>query len=325
MTGAVIGTGYMGKTHAAIFKPLTDRLLLCSNDLPTGQALAAELDATFYNDYTQLLEKEKPDFISVCLPTFLHFSAVQSALRNGIPVLCEKPFTLDENSALALVTLSQETGTPLMVAHCLRFSRPYAYLKKVLREGTFGPLKSLHMYRNSPKPNWSVGNWFASTQRSGGIIRDLHIHDTDMAVNLLGVPKAVYTSATECSCSSVFDYGKNLTVTAEASWRSASAFPFSAGFDAVFEKACLVYANEVLTLYEDSRIIPSPEEAPLFPELTHSDPMKNELRYFLRCITSGTAPALCPPEESLQTIFLSCAQSRSAESGCFEAIPFPSL
>ena len=32
MTGAVIGTGYMGATHAAVLQKLTDKLLICSGE-----------------------------------------------------------------------------------------------------------------------------------------------------------------------------------------------------------------------------------------------------------------------------------------------------
>lgn len=323
MTAAVIGTGYMGKTHVAILSRLADKLVLCSADEATGKALAAQYGCSFYADYTQMLEAETPDFVSVCVPTFLHFPVVKAILERGIPVLCEKPFTLDEASAVTLTELAKTKGVLLMVAHCLRFSRPYAFLKQCIDSRQLGQLRSLHMYRNSAKPNWSVGNWFSNVQRSGGIIRDLHIHDTDMAVNLLGLPQAVYTSGSDCTCSSVFSYGEDLTVTAAASWRNAPAFPFSAGFDAVFEDGCLVFDKDVLTLYSgDSQLHPL-EEAGLPPEFASEDMMENELRYFVQCVQTGASPALCPPEQTLQTIFLSCAQSRSAAGGIFETVDFP--
>ena len=323
MTAAIIGTGYMGKTHAAIFSRLADQLIICSADEETGKALAAQYGSSFYADYTQMLEAETPDLVSVCVPTFLHFPVVKAALERGIPVLCEKPFTLDESSAVTLTKLAREKNVLLMVAHCLRFSRPYAYLKQCIADRRFGKLCGLHMYRNSASPNWSVGNWFANVQRSGGIIRDLHIHDTDMAVNLLGLPQSVYTSGSDCMCSSVFAYGEGLTVTADASWRNAPAFPFSAGFDAVFEEGCLVFDKDVLTLYRGDSRIQRLEEVELPEEFASGDMMENELRYFVQCVKTGAAPSLCPPEQTLQTIFLSCAQSRSAAGGSPQTVDIP--
>jgi len=312
MTGAVIGTGYMGATHAAILHKLTEKLLICSADEATGRPLAARFGGSFYEDYLQMMDEGKPDFVSVCLPTFLHVEAVRAALERRIPVLCEKPFTLDAESAAGLLELSRKQQTLLMVAHCLRFSRPYVFLKRCLEDGRYGALKSLRMYRNSARPGWSVGNWFANAQRSGGIIRDLHIHDTDMAVNLLGVPEAVYTAGSESCCTTVFSY-EGIGVTAEASWRGAPAFPFSAGFDAVFENACLVYEKDVLTLYE-GQTQSLPLETEMFPgAFASGDMMENELGYFVDCVRTGAAPVLCDPAETLRTMQVSCAQSRSAE------------
>ena len=319
MTGAVIGTGYMGSTHCAILSGLTEKLLICSADAAAGNALAEKYGGRFYSDYRQLMDEGKPDFVSVCVPTFLHYEVVKAALERKIPVLCEKPFTLDAESAVALLELSRKQNTLLMVAHCLRFSRPYAFLKACVDSGRYGALKSLHMYRNSSRPGWSADNWFANAQRSGGIIRDLHIHDTDMAVNLLGAPRAVYTSGSEGNCSTVFSY-EGVTVTAEASWRNTSAFPFRAGFDAVFEQACLVYENDELTLYIGQQQCRPLETESLPGEFASGDMMENELSYFVRCVRTGAYPALCDPAETVQTLFVSCAQSRSGEHHGFEPV-----
>lgn len=323
MKGAVIGTGYMGKTHIGILKKFLDILVICSADVETGEALARECSGRFYGDYREMLEKEQLDFVSVCVPTYMHFPVVKAALERNVAVLCEKPFTLTEADALALFALAQERNVPLMVGHCLRFSRAYAYLKQCITELPFGKLRSLHMARNSARPGWSPDNWFANIERSGGIIRDLHIHDTDMAVNLLGVPEAVYTTGNDCCCTTVFSYPGDMTVTATASWRGAPAFPFSAGFDAVFDNACLVYEKDTLTLYRGDQQEAPLAQAALPSALESADMMENELRYFCSCLEQGTQPALCHPAETVKTVFVSCAQSRSLAKGAFEKIEIP--
>ena len=324
MKGAVIGTGYMGKTHIGILKNIVDTLVICSADAETGEALARECSCRFYGDYREMLEKEQLDFVSVCVPTFMYYSVVKEALEHNIPVLCEKPFTLTEADALQLYSLAKQRGVLLMVAHCLRFSRAYAYLKDCIADLRFGKLHSLHMFRNSARPGWSPDNWFANIERSGGIVRDLHIHDTDMAVNLLGVPEAVYTTGSDCCCTTVFSYPESVTVTATASWRGAPAFPFSAGFDAVFENGCLVYEKDILTLYQGDEQEEPLAQATLPPALERDDMMENELRYFCHCLEQGIQPALCHPAETVKTIFVSCAQSRSLAKECFEKVKIPS-
>ena len=177
--------------------------------------------------------------------------------------------------------------------------------------------------RDSAAPGWSPDNWFANVRRSGGIIRDLHIHDTDMAVNLLGIPLAVHTSCNTGSCITVFSYPGDVVVTASASWRSISGFPFRAGYDAVFEKASLVFEQDTLELYVGDQVM-RPLEMEAFSQLLQSDdPVENELRYFCHCLQTGAELTLCDPTESVQTIYVSCTQSDSAESGSIAEINIP--
>jgi len=323
MTGAVIGTGYMGRTHIKILKNIVETLVICSADVETGEILAGECSGRFYRDYREMFEKEQLDFVSVCVPTYMHYSVVKEALEYNVSVLCEKPFTLAEPEAVELYTLAKSRGVLLMVGHCLRFSRAYAYLKECIDSGSLGKPVSIHMTRNSARPGWSPDNWFANAERSGGIIRDLHIHDTDMAVNLFGVPEAVYTTGNEGCCTTVFSYPENVAVTATASWRPAPGFPFSAGFDAVFDNACLVYEKDTLVLYRGEQREDPLAEKVIFADLESDDMMENELRYFCRCLEQGAEPELCHPAETVKTIFVSCAESRSLAKGGFEKVIIP--
>lgn len=323
MRAAVIGTGYMGKTYIGILRNIVDRLVICSADTQTGRTLAEDCGGSFYEDYQQMLQQEQLDFVAVCVPTYLHCQIVEAAIARKIPVLCEKPFTLVREDALRLFQAAKRQQVPLMVAHCLRFAKPYVYLKRCIQDGRFGKLRLLHMHRDSAAPGWSPDNWFANVRRSGGIIRDLHIHDTDMAVNLLGIPLAVHTSCNTGSCTTVFSYPGDVVVTASASWRSISGFPFRAGYDAVFEKASLVFEQDTLELYVGDQVM-RPLEMEAFSQLLQSDdPVENELRYFCHCLQTGAELTLCDPTESVQTIYVSCTQSDSAESGSIVEINIP--
>lgn len=323
MIAGVIGTGYMGKTHINILKKRADTLVICSADEQTGRALAQECGGRYYSDYEEMLALERLDFVSVCVPTYMHYPVVKAAMAHNVPVLCEKPFTLREADAVELLRSAAEKNLPLMVGHCLRFSKAYAYLKRCIADRRFGKLKSLHMYRNSAKPGWSPDNWFANIERSGGIVRDLHIHDTDMAVNLLGVPEAVYTTGNDCCCTTVFAYPGDMTVTATASWRGASGFPFSAGFDAVFENGSLVYEKDALVLYIGEHAEDPLEKETFPPAFGSDDMMENELRYFCDCLEKQARPVLCDPVDSVKTMFVSCAESRSMQKDCFEKVKIP--
>jgi predicted dehydrogenase len=148
-----------------------------------------------YTDLDELFAKEEFDMADVCLPSYLHKSFSVRSLREGKHVLCEKPMALSSAECEEMLAAAKESGKRLMVAQCLRFDPEYLYLKKAVKEKTFGKLLRLEMNRLCAHPSWGYENWFADTEKSGGCILDMHIHDVDMARFLLGEPQAVSTVA----------------------------------------------------------------------------------------------------------------------------------
>ena len=116
ITVAIIGTGFMGQTHLEVWKKIADKIFLCSTDRKNGEPLAKEHVAEFFEEYEEVLGL-RPDVVDICVPTFLHYSMVKRALEEGIPVLCEKPFTLEPAQAEELCALAKEKEVLLMVAH----------------------------------------------------------------------------------------------------------------------------------------------------------------------------------------------------------------
>ena len=78
-----------------------------------------------------------------------------------------------------------------MVAHVVRFMKPYAYLAEEIRKGEIGKLLRIDFRRISSVPNWSWNDWMRDEERSGGVGMDLSIHDIDFAQSVLGLPKEV--------------------------------------------------------------------------------------------------------------------------------------
>ncbi|MBE6762242.1 MAG: hypothetical protein E7551_08160 [Ruminococcaceae bacterium] len=94
-----------------------------------------------------------------------------------------------------------------------------------IKDKRYGDLIYLDLFRHSEKPNWSVDNWLNDIKLSGGVVRDLHIHDTDMVLNLLGMPKSVYTSGTHTACKTVYEFeNSNISVTDTPIVKSSFAF-----------------------------------------------------------------------------------------------------
>lgn len=310
LTAAIVGTGFMGKQYAEILYELVENIILCSTDEETGKALASKYGCKFYSDYDQMLQNEAIDFVNICLPTHLHCSFSVKAMEKGISVLCEKPFAASEDEALQMIRASEENNVLFMIAHCLRFSKEYEYLRRCIADGRFGSLLSFNSYRENPTPVWSVGNWLFNTAISGGIVRDLHVHDTDMIVGLLGAPERVYTMGSEVVCRTVYNYGNGVAVSSSASWRSIDNIHTENGFDALFEKAFVKNVSGTIMVHTSTDKF-EPLASEEFSEFFEDNFYVNELKYFCHCLVNNEKPLLCPPSDSYKTIAVSCAESRS--------------
>ena len=78
-----------------------------------------------------------------------------------------------------MVEASEATGTPLYVAHVVRFFPEYSHLHSLVEKGAIGRPGVYRSSRNGVFPQW--GGWFADEAESGGVILDVMIHDFDFA------------------------------------------------------------------------------------------------------------------------------------------------
>ena len=316
LTAAVIGSGFMGKQHIEILKNCVAKTVFCTTDTQTGKKISEETGLTLYTDYLEMFEKEKPDFVSICLPTHLHFKATIAALERGINVLCEKPFAQNVDEAKNMLDLANQKNLTLMIAHCVRFSKYYEFLKRCVSDKRYGDLIYLDLFRHSEKPNWSVGNWLDDIKLSGGVVKDLHIHDTDIILKILGMPESIYTTGNTVSCKTTYNF-KDLkaSVTASASWRNVSEYDFLSGYDAIFENASLTLKNKKLTLNTASGIEENPLKNEIFSFFFEEDNnVKAEILYFCECLTNNLKPELCLSEDSYKTMIISDCELQSLDS-----------
>jgi predicted dehydrogenase len=327
LKAAIIGFGGMGRVHARAYARRADVALVAVADerqerldgkaveMNIGSTGAADMAAVrAYRSGDEMLRNEKPDVVSVCVPTDLHAEFSIRAMEAGAHVLCEKPMSRTLEGADGMIAARDRTGRVLMVAQCLRFWPAYERLAECVRSGEHGKLLMLSMRRVSAPPGWSgPGTWFTDGRRSGGCLLDMHIHDTDLVNHLFGVPAAVVTAGSSCVSGAVdnsftqYLYDGGPLVMAEASWCRAGEFRMS--FDAVFERASLeLGAGGALTL----TLLGQEPAAVALPE---GNGYAREIEYFLACAAEGRAPQRCLPESTRDTMRIALAEEQSALAG----------
>lgn len=94
----------------------------------------------FYQDFTEALTTTQPNAVIIATPADCHVEFCRLALERSIAVMVEKPFTTNLAEAAHLVSLASRRQTPLIVAQNYRYLRSFRTARRVISEGTLGPL-----------------------------------------------------------------------------------------------------------------------------------------------------------------------------------------
>lgn len=310
----ILGCGGISGVHVPGWKNYDGAEIVAYCDIRPEQmekyGSKSDTAAHYYTDYKEMLENEKLDILDICLPTPLHVQCAVYAMKKGINVITEKPLTLSKSDVDLCYNTAKENGVKFMVALCMRFWNEYVYLKEVYDSKRYGRLISASMTRVSGFPHTCWNDWFADTEKSGGVAYDMHIHDVDFMVYLLGAPKDMLCKRIKDGdndqTAAIFDYG-DFYVNTVSGWCNAP-YRFRAEFRFVFEDAVVAYQNDVLTVYtkegELSPFAVQEREEGTTHSLPKTDAYGDEIRYFADCVANNKPVDILKPEELRDTLTL---------------------
>lgn len=171
----LLGAGRIGQFHAATLRadPRVRRLLIGDSHADRAVVLADKLGAEAAPSPLDVLDAGV-DAVVVTASTSAHADLVGAAVARGLPVFCEKPVALDLAGTRAVLDAVAEAGVPLQVGFQRRFDAGYLAAHAALADGAVGTLHTVRMVGADPAPPHP-----SYLPTSGGIFRDLHIHDFD--------------------------------------------------------------------------------------------------------------------------------------------------
>ena len=176
---AVIGVGSMGQNHARVYTDLPEAQLVGVSDTETqvASSCAERYRTRAYTDYRKLLEIEKPQAVSIAVPTALHEEVAMVAMEAGAHVLVEKPIAATLEAGQRLIDRAKALDRQLMVGHIVRFNPAVQALKQKLLAGELGRIFQIICRRVGP---------FPARIRDVGVVVDLAPHDLDLMRFLTG-------------------------------------------------------------------------------------------------------------------------------------------
>lgn len=178
----ILGCGRIGKVHAGSIARIDNMALRAVSDaMPKAAEALASGTGAQPMDSQELIESDLVDAVVIGTPTDTHFALIHAAAQAGKAIFCEKPIDMSAENIRTCMVAVARAGVPFMTAFNRRFDPSFANLQTRLAEGEIGDPEIVTILSRDPSPPP-----IAYIRSSGGIFRDMMIHDIDMARFLLG-------------------------------------------------------------------------------------------------------------------------------------------
>jgi myo-inositol 2-dehydrogenase / D-chiro-inositol 1-dehydrogenase len=178
----LLGAGRIGKVHAkAITGDANAKLVAVADAMPAAAQAIADQYGCEIRTIDAILGSSDIDAVVICTPTDTHADLIEAFAKAGKAIFCEKPIDLNIDRVKACLKVVRETKAILMVGFNRRFDPHFVAVKAEVTKGTIGDVEMVTI--TSRDPGAPPVEYIA---RSGGIFRDMTIHDFDMARFLLG-------------------------------------------------------------------------------------------------------------------------------------------
>lgn len=182
MRVALLGAGRIAEVHARGIKGAGAELAgVYDLRREAAEAVAGRFGGAVYGDLEAALSDPGIDAIAIATPTDTHADYLVRAVAAGKQVFCEKPIDLSLARALECMAEIGDAADRVQIGFNRRFDKTFSRLRERLSEGAIGKIENLTIISRDPAPA-PVG-YLAS---SGGILKDMAIHDFDMARFILG-------------------------------------------------------------------------------------------------------------------------------------------
>ena len=179
----IIGLGRIGKIHLNnLLKISGVEVAVAVNPSEAGQSYAKTLGVPHVTgNADELFANPEIDAVAICSSTDTHAEYIIRSIESRKAVFCEKPLDLSLKTVKETVKKVDETDVPLMIAFNQRFDENFSAIRSAVASGKIGKPNTLHIISRDPGPPP-----IAYIETSGGLFKDMTIHDLDMARFIMG-------------------------------------------------------------------------------------------------------------------------------------------
>ncbi len=311
MRVGIVGTGFMGNTHASAMRSMPDvELVVLVRQPDRDFAFAQRYGATTASSLDSLCRVV--DVVDICTPTDTHQDVAFAAIASGCGVFTEKPVARNLQVAVDVVKAAERANVPFSVGQVVRFFHEYETAHRMVTTGSVGTPAAARTRRGGTAP----AGWFLDHSRSGGVLVDLAIHDFDWLRWTLGEVKSLYSRSVAAATGVGPDYAlTTLTFDSGAIAHVEATWMDPGGFRTTFEVAgsggLIQYDSRHAATLRTHTTGGSIVEQNFAPS---DDPYFRELRAFLDAVKAGSAPPVSG-HDGVMALSIALAAEQSALTG----------
>jgi predicted dehydrogenase len=183
----IIGAGIIARKLVGALRASGEAVpaFVASRNAERAEAFARECGVESFGSYEELLARSDLDAVYVATTHNFHRDNVRMVLERGLPVLVEKPFTVNAEEADDLISLARERGLFLMEAMWTRFLPATEKLRAAVADGAIGVPRYLDVsFGNFALPQYE--GRLRDPALAGGVTLDMGIYPISFASRILG-------------------------------------------------------------------------------------------------------------------------------------------
>jgi len=190
-----IGTTFKDRAEMAAFCDLSPTRMNYANKLLTEKYGAPPAKTYYYTDFDRMLDEMKPDTVIVTSVDRTHHDYIIRSMEKGYNVITEKPMTIDEKKAQAVIDCQKRTGKDLRVTFNYRYAPHHTKMREIIMDGVIGDVFSIHFewLLNTQHGADYFRRWHRNKLNSGGLLVHKATHHFDLVNFWIGSrPDTVY-------------------------------------------------------------------------------------------------------------------------------------
>ncbi len=333
---AVIGCGWVSGEHIRAYKnnPDTEVIALASLTKEEAEAKAHEcsLSVPCYDSLDEMLDREKPDILSITSRPDVHVEHALKAAKSGTQLVLEKPIALNQDELSKLVQGIKANQAKSVVSFVLRWNPLFNIIRSLLDDGTIGdPFLAEIDYYHGIGPWYGQFEWNKTRKAGGNSLLSAGCHAVDALVWFMGSKvKEVHALSTRSDAPNFKEYEYDPTIMALLKFENGKIGKITSCIECnspyifpirLFGNKGTIHNNK---LYSDKMkgqtdFATIPTIMPDSGDVTHH-PFQGEIDHFVNCLKNGKDSDV-PISYAAHIMEICLAAEISAKSGQSVKLP----